>query len=181
MGLGVGRERAVVGGLGVHVITSMIRSPSLKGENGGTLGGGEGGRRGGTGGGREGDDVDGGSANGGGTKGGAKGEPDGRVGCLCVGAAGGSKGGGAKSGGSKGRASKGGNIMSGVQWLLVKRPADGLLAGQWEFPHQVTASDPAELPAAPSNVERAGAVESVLRSARLEPGVLGRRQVLRRG
>ncbi len=34
----------------------------------------------------------------------------------------------------------------GSQWLLVKRPAGGLLAGQWEFPAVVVAQHPEELP-----------------------------------
>ena len=40
------------------------------------------------------------------------------------------------------------------RWLLAKRPATGLLAGQWEFPHAVVASDAAALPDDPGAPER---------------------------
>jgi hypothetical protein len=43
-------------------------------------------------------------------------------------------------------------------WLLVRRPDSGLLAGQWEFPHAIVASDKAELPIDPGVEERYEAV-----------------------
>ena len=53
------------------------------------------------------------------------------------------------------------------QWLLVRRPDSGLLAGQWEFPHVVVASDQAELPDAPVDAAISAAVDGVLERADL--------------
>ena len=51
------------------------------------------------------------------------------------------------------------------RWLLAKRPATGLLAGQWEFPHAVVASDAATLPDDPGAPERSRALDTMLRDA----------------
>ena len=51
------------------------------------------------------------------------------------------------------------------RWLLAKRPATGLLAGQWEFPHAVVASDAATLPDDPGAPERSLALNNMLLAA----------------
>ena len=51
------------------------------------------------------------------------------------------------------------------RWLLAKRPATGLLAGQWEFPHAVVASDAAAVPDDPGAPERSRALDAMLRDA----------------
>ena len=50
-------------------------------------------------------------------------------------------------------------------WLLVKRPEGGLLAGQWEFPHAIVASDKQALPDDPGTQARSAATMSVLAAA----------------
>ena len=56
----------------------------------------------------------------------------------------------------------GGSPSGACCWLLVKRPADGLLANQWEFPHATVASHPEELPDDPGARARAAAIDSLL-------------------
>ena len=66
----------------------------------------------------------------------------------------------------------------GRSWLLVKRPAGGLLAGQWEFPHEIVATGKESLPDDPGVAARAAATERALSAAGVGEGSLGDREAL---
>jgi len=71
-----------------------------------------------------------------------------------------------RSAGGEGEGGAAGDGPSAAsRWLLVKRPADGLLANQWEFPHATVASHPDELPDDPGKRARAEAIDALLVAA----------------
>ena len=69
---------------------------------------------------------------------------------------------GTSSSSSKAKGKGGGSSRS---WLLVKRPDGGLLAGQWEFPHEIVASDKESLPDDPGKKVRSAATKAVCSDA----------------
>ena len=56
----------------------------------------------------------------------------------------------------------------GSCWLLVKRPAGGLLAGQWEFPHAVVSQHAEAAPEDPGARARRAAADGVLAAMGLD-------------
>ena len=66
----------------------------------------------------------------------------------------------------------------GSWWLLVKRPAGGLLAGQWEFPHAVVSQHAEAAPEDPGARARRAAADGVLGAMGLPPARLAARAAL---
>ena len=66
----------------------------------------------------------------------------------------------------------------GSWWLLVKRPAGGLLAGQWEFPHAVVSQHAEAAPEDPGARARRAAADGVLAAMGLPPARLAARTAL---
>jgi hypothetical protein len=58
--------------------------------------------------------------------------------------------------------SEGAAALQATEWLLVRRPEDGLLAGQWEFPNTLIASDKDQIPEDPGASVRSTAFEEIL-------------------
>lgn len=77
---------------------------------------------------------------------------------------------------AEGAAAAGNGPSGASRWLLVKRPADGLLANQWEFPHATVATHPEELPDDPGKGARAEAIDALIIAAGVadEGGVVAR-------
>eukprot|EP00966_Prymnesium_polylepis_P278267 6429292-Prymnesium_polylepis.1 len=71
-----------------------------------------------------------------------------------------------------------GSALRGASWLLVKRPAEGLLAGQWEFPNALVAEHAERAPDDPGAAARAAAIDAALLELGLTPAALERRHVV---